>query len=464
MFLFHEINISKYQPLHKTLTLLFLIAVVTLEPDDYVQHVNHNKKEIITKSRLKFSYEKLCLCHGARPKLIAPIVKSNVSDYVLGIRDTESVSAFQEKLKTSSRICIVGNGGIATEMVYELQAVDVIWAIKDDSIAATFVDAGAAEFFISDFHDKNAKGKEHNIPTKRMKYTVSRENCDKRCTDGGALGPDWHGKIHRKGFTEDGLKRVHVEYNCDIKRLLSREELKEEDLNSTIDTFQRIITYDQMSENTNWNIYIELNNGRIFGCDFIVSATGVIPNGDRIKLIDNDKENSFQLATDGAIKVNEEMETSIKDIYAAGDVCHVNWDSSKHWFQMRLWTQARQMGMFAAQCMYTSLQSNGNEKKDLDFCFEMFTHATKFFGYKVILLGLFNGQKNLDYEVLLRMTKGKEYIKCVMSKDGRMQGAILIGETDLEETFENLILNQMDLTIYGVDLLDPNIDIEDYFD
>ena len=45
-----------------------------------------------------------------------------------------------------------------------------------------------------------------------------------------------------------------------------------------------------------------------------------------------------------------------------------------------------------------------------------------------------------------------------------MEGAILIGETDLEETFENLILNQMDLSIYGEDLLDPNIDIEDYFD
>ena len=47
---------------------------------------------------------------------------------------------------------------------------------------------------------------------------------------------------------------------------------------------------------------------------------------------------------------------------------------------------------------------------------------------------------------------------------GRMQGAILIGDTDLEETFENLILNQMDLTDFGVDLLDPNIDIEDFFD
>lgn len=45
-----------------------------------------------------------------------------------------------------------------------------------------------------------------------------------------------------------------------------------------------------------------------------------------------------------------------------------------------------------------------------------------------------------------------------------MVGAVLIGETDLEETFENLILNQMDLTSYGEELLNPDIDIEDYFD
>ena len=82
----------------------------------------------------------------------------------------------------------------------------------------------------------------------------------------------------------------------------------------------------------------------------------------------------------------------------------------------------------------------------------------------MILLGLFNGQGlSNDYTALLRVTKGKEYIKTVM-KQGKMQGAILIGETDLEETFENLILNQMDLSNYGEELLNPDIDIEDYFD
>lgn len=44
-----------------------------------------------------------------------------------------------------------------------------------------------------------------------------------------------------------------------------------------------------------------------------------------------------------------------------------------------------------------------------------------------------------------------------------MEGAILKGKTDLEETFENLILNQTDLTPFKDHLLDPNVDIEDFF-
>jgi len=47
----------------------------------------------------------------------------------------------------------------------------------------------------------------------------------------------------------------------------------------------------------------------------------------------------------------------------------------------------------------------------------------------------------------------------------RVQGAVLIGDTGLEETFENMILCQLDISKMGTGaLLDPNIDLEDYFD
>lgn len=47
---------------------------------------------------------------------------------------------------------------------------------------------------------------------------------------------------------------------------------------------------------------------------------------------------------------------------------------------MRLWTQARQMGWYAAKCMAADALG---ESVDQDFCFELFAHVTKFFNYKV---------------------------------------------------------------------------------
>lgn len=64
------------------------------------------------------------------------------------------------------------------------------------------------------------------------------------------------------------------------------------------------------------------------------------------------------------------------------------------------------MGAYAGLCALTSLLNN--DKPMVDFSFELFTHVTRFFGYRVVLLGLFNGQKlNNKYEVLVRVTKGK---------------------------------------------------------
>ena len=65
--------------------------------------------------------------------------------------------------------------------------------------------------------------------------------------------------------------------------------------------------------------------------------------------------------------------------------------------------------------------------------------------------------------ILVRVTPGVEYVKVVLSR-GRVQGAMLIGETGLEETFENLILGQLNVGAIGVGLLDPDVDIDDYFD
>lgn len=397
--------------------------------NDLVIKIDSLNKQVETKNGKIINYKMLCLCNGARPKLI-----ENYNNFILGIRDTESVLQFSQKIKNSKRIVIVGNGGIATEIVHEVDGLEMIWVIKDKHISATFVDPGASEFFMNKIY-KNDTFVHTNVSslTKRMRYTVSDITA---VADGPALGPDWHNNFDIKSTYLKSAK-IQIEYECEVIKILNKSEQKE---------------FDPMEE---WPIYVQLTNGKIIGCDFIVSATGVIPNSDIIGLEDIKKEK------DGGLLVDWKLETSKQDIYAAGDVCSAGWVSAKHWFQMRLWTQAHQMGRYAAKSMVSKMK---NEEFLQDFCFELFTHVTKFFGYKVVLLGLYNGQKlDNNYEVLLRITRGEEYIKLIL-KNGKMQGAVLIGDTNLEEMCENLILNQLDLSVYGEDLLNPDIDIEDYFD
>ncbi|XP_008547156.1 pyridine nucleotide-disulfide oxidoreductase domain-containing protein 1 [Microplitis demolitor] len=395
--------------------------------NDIVTQVNINDKTVRTEEGLVIKYNKLCLCNGAKARVIC-----ENNPYVIGIRDTESVENFSRKITNARRIIVVGNGGIATEVVHEVENVEVIWVIKDKHISATFVDPGAAEFFHDKLtKDKSSTGERSNI-CKRFKYTITEGR--NRSGLGAALGPDWHESFARKGLAPDAIK-VQVEYESEVTRVLQPDQVP--------------------STSEDWPVYAELTNGKTIGCDFIISATGVTPNVNLSGL------EELTLGEDGGFLVDWKLETSATDVYAAGDVCSVGWDLAPQWFQMRLWTQAHQMGRYAAKTMVSSYK---NERFLQDFCFELFTHVTTFFGYKVVLLGLYNGQKlGRDYEILLRMTKGLEYVKLVM-KDNKLQGAVLIGDTDLEEMCENLILNQLDLSIYGEDLLNPDIDIEDYFD
>lgn len=277
---------------------------------------------------------------------------------------------------------------------------------------------------------------------------------------GSALGPDWSFNIPIKGASEviyknfitvlkhwekhwifKSTRQVTIEYNCEIKRVLYRKEYLAEFPDSTEGDFP---------------VYVELKNNKILGCDLVVSATGVVPAVDLFT-----RDNNFDIASDGGLKVNDKMETSIKDVYVVGDACTASWDLAPHWFQMRLWSQACQMADYAARSMWASFT---NQDIQLDFCFELFAHITNFFNFKIILLGNYDARGlGNDYELLLRCTDGVEYVKIVVYK-GKVQGALLIGETDLEETFENLILNQIDVSPFGENLINPDIDIEDYFD
>ncbi len=51
---------------------------------------------------------------GGKPR---EIFSPSISEFIVTIRDTESVQNLSTKVSTSKRVLLIGNGGIATEFV-----------------------------------------------------------------------------------------------------------------------------------------------------------------------------------------------------------------------------------------------------------------------------------------------------------------------------------------------------------
>ena len=164
------------------------------------------------------------------------------------------------------------------------------------------------------------------------------------------------------------------------------------------------------------------------------------------------------------------MESSISSVYAAGDCTSCDFSDDEegkeeNWFQMRLWSQARTMAFYASLTMATH-----DVDRSLSLFPDIFAHTTTVFGKKLVLLGRYNaqglGEEGRDYKYVIQCRPGDQFIRLVVClKRGRIRGATLIGETELEETFENLILNGIDAHMV-VEALenDLDVDLEDYFD
>ncbi|VDM80329.1 unnamed protein product [Strongylus vulgaris] len=103
---------------------------------------NYRKKELFLHNRTEpLKYDRLCIATGAHP--ISPFP----NEKVLTIRDTESAEELQHRLKHAKHVAVVGNGGIATEVVFEMRGVAITWIIRDDSISSVFFSPKFTEFF-----------------------------------------------------------------------------------------------------------------------------------------------------------------------------------------------------------------------------------------------------------------------------------------------------------------------------
>ena len=429
----------------------------------------------------ELAYDRLCVCTGASPRL--PVPRARGGAHVTTLRDAESVGELCRRLAAGAgggrrpRVLLVGNGGIALELAAALARFDVSWSVRHQGLADSFFDRDAAAFLRAVVYARRraasgagAGGEEaparggfvfSSAPRAKRRRAAGDAPGGAEVPPGHAAGPDWLASIlalSAGGAAAGGL---------DI--LLGTE-------------------LESVAEGAD-GLEARLADGTALRADVVIGAVGVSPNtrwlGGAVALAGADRGGG---GGGGGVLVDRRMRASCEGVFAAGDCCDARAFEDaqardagaarplRTWsFQMRLWTQARMMGMYAARCML------GDADEDIAFGInmELFTHVTSFCGMKVVLLGLYNGQTleecaEEDFVSYTRATElpegvggeevdGASFVRILLYR-GRVVGAVLIGESGLEETIENLILDQLDVSGLGPAILDPDVDIEDYFD
>jgi NAD(P)H-nitrite reductase large subunit len=185
---------------------------------------------------------------------------------------------------------------------------------------------------------------------------------------------------------------------------------------------------------------VKLENGDTIPCQLVIIGKGVKPNS--------------EIASDAGIKVkegiivNEYLGTSIKDIYAAGDVCEAYDVAQEKSGVSAIWPVAVEQGRIAGLNM-------AGEKTPYDGSAMM--NATDFYGLAAISIGL-TKVKSQGYDELVKIDRpGKTYKKLVL-KDDIMRGAILINNVQSAGVYGVLIQKKVDVSAIKDMLLDDNFD------
>ncbi|NLV98170.1 MAG: NAD(P)/FAD-dependent oxidoreductase [Clostridiaceae bacterium] len=149
---------------------------------------------------------------------------------------------------------------------------------------------------------------------------------------------------------------------------------------------------------------ILLESGETIAADLLIISTGVNPNTAFAKGTD--------LEIKRAIVVNEKMETSLADIYAAGDCAEFNG------INYALWIEAVEQGKTAG------INAAGGE-----YLFETFTPFTSLqaFDTKVFSIGDVGSKPEREYDTYKNYDDGN--FRELYFADDKLCGAILIGDT-----------------------------------
>ncbi|MEK6680700.1 MAG: FAD-dependent oxidoreductase [Nitrospirota bacterium] len=172
---------------------------------------------------------------------------------------------------------------------------------------------------------------------------------------------------------------------------------------------------------------VRLDNGEEVPCELVVMAIGVRPNIEIVKDTD--------IKVNRGIVVDDHMGTSVKDIYAGGDVVEAYDFINKDNRVLAILPLAFEQGRVAGSNM---------ARRERIYAGGMGLNSFPLFGTAIMTMGITITKEGDGLEVMKK--KEKDIYKKLVFKDNVLVGVIMIKDTNLGGIYTSLITKQVKLT------------------
>jgi NAD(P)H-nitrite reductase large subunit len=184
---------------------------------------------------------------------------------------------------------------------------------------------------------------------------------------------------------------------------------------------------------------VTLKSGDFIPCDTVVVAIGVRPAAGFLK--------GSGVEVNRGIVVDNTMQTTLKDVYSAGDVAEAADFFSGQKNPMPIWPDAYIQGDIAGTAM-----AGGDKVYEGGLAM----NSIEFFKVSTISMGVTNPKDPSEYEIhSYQDIQNYQYRKIVLQND-RLVGAVLVGNVDRAGIFAGLIKEKVDMTPFKESLLLPD--------
>ncbi|HEY0462668.1 MAG TPA: FAD-dependent oxidoreductase, partial [Polyangiaceae bacterium] len=189
---------------------------------------------------------------------------------------------------------------------------------------------------------------------------------------------------------------------------------------------------------------VGLASGRGVACELVAAALGVVPNSEFLA------NTGLSLAPNGAVAVNSRLQSSVANVWAAGDVANV----AGEW--LALWEPARLQARVAAQNM-----RGGNALHQPGAHY----FATRLFDLDFARIGQIERREGREELIDFPRGTGQIAYRKLVIEGGKLTGALMLGERALRvraigRNMKRLIDAAVDVGEIKHRLLEPSFDVE----